>query len=580
MNRIAILILALAGLAGAAPMMRMSTASVALNVSAGSNPPVQVVELYNIGTGTLNPAALAGASWLQASIGAQTACSASPNGQCLPLSLNLTTSTLAAGTYTGFVSVADPNAVDSPQTIAVVVEVETVPSTLTLYAAPGGGIATATIDPKSPVSVQPSTSTGGSWLSVAAQGTSDGAYYPYLVTATTQTNQSAGTYTGSIVVSGSNYAPDNQTIGVTLNVTTSPIAQLSPSMVNLMTPTGTSTTGYVSVANAGQGSLAVSSALAMQTSAVPATQSTWLSAEAASNGVVAITANAASLQPGFYAGTVALNTNAANNASLTIPVNFLVTSQTGPLIGFGGVVDNAVASGTVAPGDIAVAYGIEFTSNAPASPTTTPLPTNFNNVQITVNGTPAPLYFTSAGQIDFEIPFGTPAGTAVVQAINNGQAGNSVSVTIADRTPKILLFGGGTPIIVNYADGSIPSETFTLLPSHAAHPGDTLIIYAIGLGQTDPEATTAVAATGSPLLEIDPPVTVTLGGGFSPTTTITPLFTGLAPGFVGLYQINVTLPENVPTGASGNSYAVPLMLTVQGAASNPVTIALAPAGQG
>lgn len=575
MNRIAILMLASAALAGAAPMMRMSTAAVQVDVSAGSNAPAQAVELYNIGSGTLNPTAIAGASWLQASIGAQTSCAVSPNGQCLPLSLVFSTSSLAAGTYTAFVSVSDPNAVDSPQTISVVVNVETVPSTLTLYAAPGGGVATATIDPKSVVSVQPSVGGGGNWLSVAAQGTTQGAYYPYLVSATTQTNQGPGAYAGTILVSGSNYAPDNHTIEVTLNVTASPIAQLSASMVNLTASTGASSTGYVAVANAGQGSLTVSGATAAVTNG-----SGWLSATAASSGLVAITASAASLPPGLYVGSVALSTNAVNNADLTIPVNFLVTRQTGPLIGFGGVVDNAVASGTVAPGDIAVAYGIQFTTSAPGGPTTLPLATSFNNVQITVNGTPAPLYFTSAGQIDFEVPFGTPPGTAIVQVIDNNQPGNSVSVTIAERAPKILVFGGGTPIIVNYSDGSIPSETFTLLKSHAAHPGDTLIIYAIGLGQTDPEATTGAAATNPPLLEIDPPVTVTLGGGFSPTTTITPLFTGLAPGFVGLYQINVTLPENVPTGSSSNNYSVPLMMDVQGASTPPVYIAIAPAGQG
>jgi uncharacterized protein (TIGR03437 family) len=203
-------------------------------------------------------------------------------------------------------------------------------------------------------------------------------------------------------------------------------------------------------------------------------------------------------------------------------------------------------------------------------------------VQISVNGVYAPLYFTSAGQIDFQIPYETTPGLAVVQVTNNGQPGNSVTVNVVPRSPKILVFYGGlAPIVINYADGSVPVDNpaFTLLPSHPAHPGDTLIIYAIGLGQTDPGATTGAAATSSPLEVIDPPVFITFGGAFTPSLAVTPLFTGLAPGYVGEYQINVTLPADIPTGLAANDYAVPMMLNVEGSSSYQVNVAIAPAGQ-
>jgi uncharacterized protein (TIGR03437 family) len=46
-------------------------------------------------------------------------------------------------------------------------------------------------------------------------------------------------------------------------------------------------------------------------------------------------------------------------------------------------------------------------------------------------------------------------------------------------------------------------------------------------------------------------------------------FSGLAPGFLGLYQVNFIVPEGAPTGS-----AVPVLVSVDGAESNTVTIAI------
>lgn len=64
---------------------------------------------------------------------------------------------------------------------------------------------------------------------------------------------------------------------------------------------------------------------------------------------------------------------------------------------------------------------------------------------------------------------------------------------------------------------------------------------------------------------------VTLGGGFSATTQLTPSFAGLAPGFVGLYQVNVTIPSTYVPPAGGD---VGLTLSMQGAAALPLTISI------
>ncbi len=555
-----------AGLAQTAlPMMRLSTAAVsAMNVTAGTNPTPQTIQIFNAGGGTLSPAVSSSATWLQGSVGAAVACTSPFAGTCLPLTVTYNTAALAAGTYTGFLSVSDPNAVDSPQTVSVTVTIlgYGAPAGLTLFTAPGG-TATATVNTHAMVTAQASTATGGNWLTVSLSGSgSYSFYYPYQVKATAQPGQGPGAYSGSVQISGSNTASDNATIPVTLNVTTSPIAQVTPAAISLIAGTGGQASQTLSVANAGQGALTLSGATPTVT-----TGTGWLTATVTAS-TVTVTANTAGLQPGGYQGSVALATNAANNASLTIPVSLFVTAQSGPVIGFGGIVDNT-GQPRLAPGDIGVIYGTQLLTGSAAPAVALPLATTLGNVQVLVNGVAAPLYYAAGGQIDFQVPYETAPGTAIIQVVNNGTAGNKVSATIVARAPEILLTGGvgSAPIVVDYTTGAL------LQQGVFAHAGDTLVVYAIGLGQTSPAATDGAAATSSPLEAIGPPISATLTGStpFSPSAVVTPLFVGLTPGFAGLYQINLTIPATFPVPA-GN--LVTLSLNINGVNSAPVQFSM------
>jgi uncharacterized protein (TIGR03437 family) len=92
-----------------------------------------------------------------------------------------------------------------------------------------------------------------------------------------------------------------------------------------------------------------------------------------------------------------------------------------------------------------------------------------------------------------------------------------------------------------------------------------ITIYVTGLGQTTPFATSGQPASVTPIMSTGQ-VTVTFGSGSSQVTAQSS-FAGLTPDFVGLYQVNVTIPSNVPTGTS-----VPISLTLGGVTSNVANI--------
>jgi uncharacterized protein (TIGR03437 family) len=143
--------------------------------------------------------------------------------------------------------------------------------------------------------------------------------------------------------------------------------------------------------------------------------------------------------------------------------------------------------------------------------------------------------------------------------------GNSIgteleSVPVALSDPGIFSLGapqGGQGAIENVAGAVVNANS-------PAHPGDYILIFATGLGAVTPSPPTGVAAIASPLSRLYVYPTATIGGVPAPV-----YFAGLAPGFVGLYQVNVQVPPGVAPGD-----AVPVVLSVGTTASNTVTIAV------
>ena len=545
----------------AAPRLGLAQTALTVPIVPGQNGPAQSIDASNLGDGLLNLSVSSSVPWLTASIGAQHSCSL--KGNCIPVQIALQTAALTKGVYTGTVTVSDPKAVDAPQFVTVTALVGgNVPDKLEFFVPPNGS-ASSTFTTGGPVTTSVSNNT--TWLAIAANGMGSfqfGVPVPYNVTATAQNGMGPGDYNGSIALSGSSFSPDNKSVAVLLHVTTQPILVANPSSISFRIAQGANKqTAFAVTANGGQGTLNVSGVTAS------AASGTWLNAQTVSGNasLVSIVADPAGLSPGTYSGTVTVASNAANG-SVVLPVQLNVVSQTPPVSAAGGVVNNGTFGGgeSLAQGDIAALFGDQFTYGDPQQASTLPLPTSLAGTQVLVNGQPAPVYYVSPGQINFEIPIDAVTSDATVQVVRNGQAGNTAYLNIKDRVPRFITNGGA------YAIMTTPDGTLTGIPSHPVKAGDVVVIYTIGLGPTSPVVASGTASPSNPLAVVNGESQACFGNNspFSPAPCVTPQFVGLTPGFVGLYQVNVAIPSGI---AAGN---VPFSFSVNGVSSDVVQLAI------
>jgi uncharacterized protein (TIGR03437 family) len=240
--------------------------------------------------------------------------------------------------------------------------------------------------------------------------------------------------------------------------------------------------------------------------------------------------------------------------------------------GSGGITATAVVNGAsnqvgaISQGEIVVIYG---TSLGPSNLTTFTLnsagqvPTNTGGTSVFFNGAPAPVLYSSAGQVAAIVPYNTAASP--VQMFVQYQNGTSglVNLSLASQTPAIFSLNGsgtGQAAAVNNKDGSINGAN---APVKA---GDFIQLYVTGLGATTP-ALNDGSVNAIPLPIPVGSVTATVGGVKANASAVG------APGSVaGVFQVNVQIPSGVTAGN-----AVPVVLTVAGTSTtqNGVTIAIA-----
>src|SRR5262249_46328570 len=142
------------------------------------------------------------------------------------------------------------------------------------------------------------------------------------------------------------------------------------------------------------------------------------------------------------------------------------------------------------------------------------------------------------------VPFDLPVNTRHQLLITRGSSLNlPESVIAAEAHPAIFTTdqtGKGQGLVFGVSNSGTQNLADRANPVRA---GDTVITYCSGLGRVDPPAPAGSAAPSSPLSRTVHPVGLTIGG-----VKAAVLFAGLVPGATGLYQINATVPQGVPTG--------------------------------
>jgi uncharacterized protein (TIGR03437 family) len=172
-----------------------------------------------------------------------------------------------------------------------------------------------------------------------------------------------------------------------------------------------------------------------------------------------------------------------------------------------------------------------------------PLPTALGESCLSVNGTPVPLIFVSANQINAQLPYNL-AGSATMNIHTPGGVSNNFYFTVNETAPSVFRSGSagdqtGIATVVRAVNNQL------VTPTNPIHPEDTITIYLTGMGQTTPKVDAGLPAPSYPLASAAVQPAVTLGGFGLPVS-----YAGLVPGSVGLYQINATVPFGVPLGMS------------------------------
>ena len=252
----------------------------------------------------------------------------------------------------------------------------------------------------------------------------------------------------------------------------------------------------------------------------------------------------------------------AFTAALTAVFTATINDPVVPVISPGGIGQNGFSVPpvqTISPGSITTIYGFGFIA-AESAPKVNglsngALSTSFTGICVTFDGIKAPIFGVAPTQVTVAVPSLAP-GTVAVQVLRNcGTAGevksNVLNVTAQAASPEFLYLAtnadGVNPVAAVGADGG-----FIGIIGAAAKTGDILVVYALGLGATNPAQTDGVPAAGAAAVTL--PVGITIGGVALAAADI--LYAGVSPSYIGLYQVNLRVPAGIASGRQ------PIVITV------------------
>jgi uncharacterized protein (TIGR03437 family) len=218
-------------------------------------------------------------------------------------------------------------------------------------------------------------------------------------------------------------------------------------------------------------------------------------------------------------------------------------------------------SGALAPNTIGTIYGTNLAySTSQVTPSSIvggalPIWLGASETSVIINNTPAALYYVSPGQINFLVPPDLLPGPASIYVDVDGSyaVDGAIQLTLHRAAPGLFQLDPQNAV-ATLPDGSV------LTPSSPAKPGDVVLLWATGLGETAPPPDGFQIPTVAAPLVAGANLTILLDG--APVDPSAIQYAGVAPGFAGLYQINLALP--LSTGLNPE-----IRLQLEGAISIP-----------
>jgi uncharacterized protein (TIGR03437 family) len=498
-----------------------------------------------------------GTAWLSATPTSATATSATP--AAITVSVNGTN--LAAGTYTGKVTITSTSPFTSGSPISIPVTFVVAPGTLSVTPAAltfnqvqGGQapasqtIAVAGTPGALAYTVTTATNgNSGNWLSLdSTSGSTPG----NVKVSVNSGSLAVGQYTGKVTITSTGATGSPIDIPVTLNVVTPQSVAVAPATLTFNYVLNSSTALQPQTVQ-----LTTAAGVAFTTSVQ--SSATWLSATPASGSgptTLTVTVNPAGLAAGNYTGTISVNSpSAATNPAATITVNLTVQAVPKPVP---TAVQNAASAviGAVSPGENIAIYGSGL---GPATLvlghiTNGTYDTTVANTRVLFDGVPAPIIYAWANQTSVMVPYFVGRGPTTNMVIEyQGVQSASIALSVASSAPGIYSQNqsGSGP-------GAILNQDFSV--NAAANPAaknSVVAVYMTGEGTTSPASTDGAVApiNGTGLFKPLLGVTATVGG-----VPATVEYYGSAPGIVyGVMQVNVRIPATAPSGAN-----VPIVITV------------------
>jgi uncharacterized protein (TIGR03437 family) len=224
-------------------------------------------------------------------------------------------------------------------------------------------------------------------------------------------------------------------------------------------------------------------------------------------------------------------------------VLYRILGDAAPALSPAGVVDAAgFAPGLVAGSAASIfAPGI-LDSEEVVAADRTPLPGELRSVSVTINGRTAPVYSVAnrrgVEQVNVQAPWEAAGAASAVVVVRRGSFSSApVTVPVRAAQPGVFALDGVNAVVVRHSDNALVTA------ERPAAGGEIVYFYATGLGAVENTPSTGVAAPLEMLAPVRAEVAVRIRG-----RPVEVLFAGLAPGLVGVYQINTVVPAGAGPG--------------------------------